>query len=170
MARICTNCGSEIPEGASFCTECGTSLTEESATAPAPEAAPAAPVSEAPAPPPAEPAWPPKEKDKKKEDKGKKQTGVVSTAYYFLMMLLYSIPAVGWLLCLVIGFAARNESKKNFAKAMLIWIVIGIALTVIGYFVLRWLGSSIVASINESTGSSFKNLDDMLRQLQELKA
>ena len=24
MARICSNCGKEIPEGAAFCTECGT--------------------------------------------------------------------------------------------------------------------------------------------------
>lgn len=171
MPKFCTNCGKEIADGVAFCTECGTpapaeeaaSTTEirkeESNPAPAPtqqtytQPVQPQPVYQQPAPavdaPPS----------------GK--YGVVGTGYFFGMMFLYAIPVIGWLVCLITAFAAKNENKKHFSRAMLIWLIIGLVLAVVGFFAFRWLGGMLTDYINAEFGGQFGGLQELLEQFTQ---
>lgn len=63
------------------------------------------------------------------EDYAKKS--VVSTGAFFGLNLLFSLPFVGWIICLVMAFAPQNQNIKNFARSKLIWLAIGIILGII---------------------------------------
>ena len=63
------------------------------------------------------------------EDYAKKS--VVSTGAFFGLNLLFSLPAIGWIICLVMAFAPQNQNIKNFARSKLIWIAIGIVVGII---------------------------------------
>lgn len=167
MAKFCVSCGKEIADGVAFCTECGTPAPADAPqeapqpytppvqqTAPSPAAATAAPPRAAAVPADAPPAG---------------RNGVVGTGWFFGMMLLFAIPVIGWLACLITAFAAKNESKKHFARAMLIWLIIGLVLAVVGYFVFRWLGGAITDYINAEFGGQFGDLRELLEQLGQFE-
>ncbi len=168
MARFCTNCGKEISEDAAFCTECGTPLAKETSAAQPvaaqePETAATQVATMPPQPAVAEPSPPVyPAQNVPQPDK----SGVISTGYFFGMMLLYSVPVLGWLVCVVMSLAAKNQSKKNFAKAILIWLGIGLVLSVISYIVFRWLGGRLTDYINTEFGGQFGSLIDFLKQFK----
>lgn len=132
MAKFCTECGAKLSEGATFCTECGAKVPADKkpGTEAPPQSAPqpayqprqtcTAPVS---APPAAQP---------------------ISTAYYFLMMLVFAIPVVGLIVCLVTAFAGEDASRKNFSRAALIWIVIGVVISIIAGIAIAVIGGSVM--------------------------
>lgn len=123
MARFCTGCGSELRDGAAFCTECGAKAGQPAnqqppvsqsipQSAPQPAAQPAPQYTPQPAAQPVPAA----------EDPNK----VVGTGAFFGMMLLFSIPVIGWIVCLVMAFAPKNENIRHFARANLIWLIIAL--------------------------------------------
>ena len=112
MAKFCMNCGHEIPEGMTFCTECGAKVE---GVAPAPRPAPepkTAPVYTAAAPAAAA-------KDP--------ETSVVSTGGFWALHLLYKLPVIGFICSLVLSIAPRNRNLRHHALANFIWKLIGIA-------------------------------------------
>ena len=129
MARFCTECGAPLKEGATFCSACGAKAPAEKK----PEAAPETPA--APQPvyqtqqtyTPSAPAAQP-----------------VSTAYYFWMMLLFAVPVVGLIVCLVTAFSGDDTSRKNFSRAVLIWILVAIVLSIIVAIAIAAVGGSIM--------------------------
>jgi len=59
---------------------------------------------------------------------------VIRVGEWVLTILLLAIPIVNLVLLFVWGFGGgANPSKANFAKASLIWMAIGIVLTIIFY-------------------------------------
>ena len=124
MAKFCTECGKEIAAGVAFCTECGTkapadpvSATTETVTeakdtkvetpvvhTPPAQSYPAQQTYTHPAPDPT--------------------SKVVGTGAYFGLMLLFAIPIIGQIACLIMAFAPKNKNIKHFARAQLIWTVI----------------------------------------------
>ena len=56
------------------------------------------------------------------------QNAVVTTGAFFGLNLLFSLPAIGWIICLIMSFAPKNKNIKNFARSKLIWIIIAIIL------------------------------------------
>ena len=129
MAKFCTECGAPLKEGATFCSACGAKAPAEKK----PEAAPETPA--APQPvyqtqqtyTPSAPAAQP-----------------VSTAYYFWMMLLFAVPVVGLIVCLVTAFSGDDTSRKNFSRAVLIWILVAIVLSIIVAIAIAAVGGSIM--------------------------
>ena len=137
---FCTKCGKKAEEGTKFCTNCGELLEvktpeeetpvtafEEptpvtpppSYTEPQPEAPvvpPVTPVSQpAVAPPPADNLSP-----------------TVSTATFFWMDLVLAIHVVGLIVCIVLACGATSKkSLQNWAKAKLIWALVGAILFLI---------------------------------------
>lgn len=129
MAKFCTECGAPLKEGATFCSACGAKAPAEKK----PEAAPETPA--APQPvyqtqqtyTPSAPAAQP-----------------VSTAYYFWMMLLFAVPVIDFIVCLVTAFSGEDASRKNFSRAVLIWILVAIVLSIIVAIAIAAVGGSIM--------------------------
>lgn len=170
MAKLCTNCGREIAEGVAFCTECGTKAPAEAAATTEiknepPKTAPLKQTNTPPIQP--QPAYQQPAPAVDAPPAGK--YGVVGTGYFFGMMFLYAIPVIGWLVCLITTLAAKNENKKHFAKAMLIWLIIGLVLAVVGYFVFRWLGGMLTDYINAEFGGQFGDLQELLEQFKQFE-
>ena len=140
MAKFCTDCGSEIRDGIAFCTNCG-AKAEQAKTAPQqmPEMSPAPRPAPQPAAPPVPQYTPaPQAKAEIPADK------TVSTGTFFGLMFLFSLPILGWLICLIMAFASKNKNIKHFARAMLIWLIIAL---VVGALI----GLAINALINAVT-------------------
>ena len=107
MSKVCTACGAGIPEDSAFCTACGAKAPQtpvtQSAAALVQPLRPEAALSENP-------------------DK------TVSTGAFFGLILLFCLPVIGWIACLLAAFVPKNRNIRNFARAMLIWLVIGLVI------------------------------------------
>ena len=159
MAKFCTGCGKELSDGLMFCTGCGTKVPED-----APAEAPAV-KEEIPAeekvvkepvmvqaqpeqqqqyiPPQQQQYTPPMQALQQAENHS------ASTAHFFWMMLVYALPLIGWIICIIMAFAPKNESKKHFARAILIWGIVGIVISIIGLIILSLLGGGIAEILSE---------------------
>ena len=166
MTKFCTECGKEIADGVSFCTECGTKAPADPATATtetvteAKETKVETPVVHT---PPAQSYQAQQTYTQPAPDPARK---VVGTGAYFWLMLLFAIPIIGQIACLIMAFAPKNKNIKHFARAQLIWMVIGIiiAALVIGGIIL--LVNTFSDYIAEATGGEFNGLGDLFEQFQ----
>lgn len=159
MAKFCTGCGMELTDGLMFCTGCGTKVPEGApAEAPAvkeeipaeekvvkePVTVQAQPEQQQQYIPPQQTAYtPPMQALQQAENHS------ASTAHYFWMMLVYALPLIGWIICIVMAFVPKNESKKHFARAILIWGIVGIVISIIGLIIMSLLGGGIAEILSE---------------------
>lgn len=101
----CINCGKDLPDGARVCPECGTPQSGNAAQ-PAP---------------PVHPAY-----------AEKTEEPPVSVGDWMITTLLTAIPLVGFIMLFVWGFGGNvNTSKKNWARAALIWMAISVGLVLL---------------------------------------
>ncbi len=171
MAKFCTNCGKEIPEGTAFCTECGTKAPETQAKATVSEQP--AKVEEQKAPetvtpvtvtnqqntyqappqqhpygqPPYQPVAQPRELTDS-DVKGTKYEPI--SAWGFIgIMLLMCIPIVGLILTIVWACGGcRKLCKRSLARATIIMAVIGIIIGIIFALV----GGALINSLLDKAG------------------
>ncbi len=74
---------------------------------------------------------------------------VVRTSDWIITLLLVAIPIVNLIMLLVWSFGGgANPNKANFAKASLIWMAIGIVLTVIFYSI---FGAAMFAALSQAS-------------------
>ena len=140
MARFCTECGAKLKDGAAFCSECGTKVPAGKQPGAAPET------------PPQTQAQPAAAEQQTYQPRQTYTVPIstppavqpVSTAYYFWMMLLFAIPVVGLIVCLVTAFSGEDASRKNFSRAVLIWILVAIVLSIIVAIAIAAVGGSIM--------------------------
>lgn len=217
MAKICTNCGKEIPNDVAFCTECGTKVPAEGTSAPQTEpmteqAAPTVPICancgsplkngvafctecgtprngtpvqeapkavkpasspQSPGTPPAtpvmqQPIYQPQAPIQELPPKGGKY-GVVGTGAFFGLELLFMLPFIGWIVCLIMAFAPKNLNLKHYARAKLIWVLISIALCIAAYFLFRWIGNVFMDYINQATDGMFTEWGDLFEQFKQFE-
>ena len=197
MAKFCTGCGKEIAYGVAFCTECGTkapadtpqevqrpqeTAAEQTAQAPgARTSAPPAPEAPGEQAAPAQTTFtPPPQTEPARRQQTYTQSAyqspapaqeskVVSTGAFFGLIFLFAIPVIGWLACLIMAFAPKNKNIKHYARAMLIWLIIGLVFAVIGYFVFRWLGGALLDYINQATDGAFGEWGDIFEQFKQFQ-
>lgn len=50
----------------------------------------------------------------------------VSVASWMGMLFVTAIPIIGWILILVWAFSGDNESRQNYFRAILLWVLIAI--------------------------------------------
>ena len=176
MKRFCTSCGKENADGVAFCTECGAKAPEITA----PKATEA--VSQTAAPKveatPVQTSPPVKNRTQVSAQQAYNQpistpivtqsvpvadatNKVVSTGAYFGLMFLFAIPVIGFIACIIMAFAPKNRNIKNFARAILIWTIIGIVLAGILALVITMMMGSITNYINEMTGGQFSGYGDL---------
>ncbi len=140
MARFCTECGAKLKDGAAFCSECGAKVPAGKQPGAAPET------------PPQTQAQPAAAEQQTYQPRQTYTVPVstppavqpVSTAYYFWMMLLFAIPVVGLIVCFVTAFSGDDTSRKNFSRAVLIWILVAIVLSIIVAIAIAAVGGSIM--------------------------
>ena len=140
MARFCTECGAKLKDGAAFCSECGAKVPAGKQPGAAPET------------PPQTQAQPAAAEQQTYQPRQTYTVPVstppavqpVSTAYYFWKMLLFAIPVVGLIVCLVTAFSGEDASRKNFSRAVLIWILVAIVLSIIVAIAIAAVGGSIM--------------------------
>ena len=105
----CSKCGKELPLNASVCPDCGAAQAENDI----------------------------KEVSAKNAASG---DFVISMGEWFVTILLTWIPIVGLVMMFVWGFGGgTNSTKKNWARANLIWMVVGIVLSIL-------FGATIIAA------------------------
>ena len=169
MAKFCTECGKEIAQGVAFCTECGTKAPADPVTATT-ETVTEAKDTKVETPvvhtPPAQSYQAQQTYTQPAPDPTSK---VVGTGAYFGLMLLFAIPIIGQIACLIMAFAPKNKNIKHFARAQLIWMVIAIVLIGILVALLSVLTNTLMDFIKESTGGEFSNWSDIFSNLGDLE-
>ena len=86
----------------------------------------------------------------------------VSTGKYLGFMILFMIPVIGWIVCILTAIKSKNHSLRNFAKAMMILLVIGIAVSVALFIFISWVWGIILEYLNETSGGLFTDYDGVL--------
>ena len=169
MAKFCTECGSEIRDGIAFCTTCGAKAEQDIPTPQVmPEMQPATrPVPQRPAPP--APQYVPISQPKAEIPADK----TVSTGTFFGLMFLFSLPILGWLICLIMAFASKNKNIKHFARAMLIWLIIALVIGALVGLAVNALLNSVTPYLEEAMGElgqigSSGDLGELIEQFGSL--
>lgn len=167
MANFCGECGKELREGASFCAECGTPAPKAVPTASQDRAEPMSvqqePVVQQQQPAVQQPVY------QQQKAPAQAETNTVGTGMYFLLMFLYALPGIGLIACIISAFAPSNKNIRNFAKAMLIWLVIGVAFTVIIVIAASLLGGVVTEYLAETDMQSFSEFGEAISELSQLK-
>ena len=88
---------------------------------------------------------------------------MVSTAAFVGWMILFALPVVGWIICIIMAFVPGKRNRQNFARAQIVLALIGIAVFILLYFVVRfWLDSffgGVFSFFPDFTGDLFSGLD-----------
>ncbi len=87
-----------------------------------------------------------------------KNNGKMGIAEYFGLILLYSIPGVGLIATGIMSFVCKNENRKNFARAWLIWLLIGLLVSAFTFFLSM---SAMEFLLNQLKNA---NIADMIKQ------
>ena len=122
---FCENCGATMSSDAKFCLSCGTP------TGTGQPVAPQAPTYTPPQPTYIQPAY---NQPAYSQPKFGQTQGVppLSVGGYIGMFLLLCIPIVNFILLLVWSFGGNvNQNKKNYARATLLLMVIGVVLSIV---------------------------------------
>lgn len=101
--------------------------------------------------PPAQPAYPQPQATPSK---------VVGTGAFFGLMFLFAIPIIGWLICIIMAFAPKNKNLKNFARAQMIWGIIGFVLCLILFFAGRFLINTVINYLPDDIKSGISDSSD----------
>jgi len=152
MKRFCTDCGKEIAEGVAFCTECGTPAPQNKPVEQLPEKSVQHTVVQT----PVQLSTPVAEQNK-----------AVGTGTYFGLLLLFALPVIGFIACLIMAITSKNKNLKNFAKAVLIWTIIGLIITGVITVAVVLLGNALTNYINTETGSQFNEFGSLFGELNE---
>ena len=153
MSKKCSNCGFDMADDAVFCTECGTRMEapkQNTTEQPQPQNQNSAPNSQQNAQPQNQNSAPNSQQNAQPQNQYSApynqqyaqpqpnyysqspedyaQNAVVTTGAFFGLNLLFSLPAIGWIICIIMSFAPKNKNIKNFARSKLIWILIAIIL------------------------------------------
>ncbi len=123
----CPICGREYDDNTSFCTDCGVKLNHEQPTyAPAGEGG-AAPTGSS------EP---------------------LSMGSFMLMELVARVPILNIVMMFIWSFSGdTNINRKNWARARLIWVAIGLVVSVLAIAAALVLGGALSTVIAEATAS-----------------
>ena len=82
------------------------------------------------------------------------------------MQLVFALPFIGWIICLICSFAGKNESKKHFARAILIWMIVALVITAIIAGISVALGVMVGGIVNEA----LPELESFTSQLPDINS
>lgn len=124
----CINCGTPLQEGTVFCSNCGSRVDAQQPAQPAQQtyaygSAPNGPANTYGAPNGPATAYSAPVQD---------LNAPMSIGQYMITMLIAAIPVVGFIFLLIWAFSSdTNTNKKNFCRATLIYMAIGIVASIL---------------------------------------
>lgn len=134
----CNSCGSKLPDGAEFCTNCGAKQGGKGTTSPNTQR-------KVNIPPPQVRRNP---SSSGQGNYSQEKAELITTKEYILMMVLFAIPIVGIVFMFIWGFGSDTPiNKKNYARAMLIFMAIAVAISIIISVIMGVLTASIMSSV-----------------------
>ena len=74
----------------------------------------------------------------------------LTTGEWFVTLLVLALPLVGLVMYFVWGFGAGNISRRNFCRAALIWLGIGLGLAVLTMIAILIFGGTLAAVLSQS--------------------
>lgn len=150
---FCPNCGKANPDDSRFCESCGTILNDvNSGRIPVAPAYPSPPVQPAyqPAPPPPVYNNSPVYTAAPQPVYNSQDNSPLSVGQYVGMMILGGLPVIGFILLLVWAFGSdTNLNKKNYAKAILIVMLIAIAVSIVLTILLGGVFAALFSSMSD---------------------
>ena len=109
-----------------------------------------------------------KKKKKEKPEDTEESRKVVGVGAFLGISLLFGIPVIGFFACAVMSFAPKNKNVKNYSRAMLIWMIIGLIISA-GLIALGiWLANEILSYIKEITEGPFAEVGKMFSQFEDI--
>ncbi len=82
---------------------------------------------------------------------------------FFGLILLFSIPVIGLIACLIFMFAPKKKSMKNYARATMVWLALQIVSTIlIVSILLTVIGNLALPSLNAQLGTDFQSAGEVL--------
>ena len=149
----CSHCGAELAPGSKFCTACGTTVSETAQQSGSPLVYPQnnnpQPLAGAAVPRPTplpnqQPMSPPTDYQQVQENL---PSGYMSVKSFVWHSILFALPVIGWLICIGFAFMSKNSVKKNFARATLVLLAIGLVLSLILGSIGYWYAELIIANL-----------------------
>lgn len=89
-------------------------------------------------------------------------TKVAGTGSFIGLILLFAIPIVGFISCLVMAFAVKNKNIKNFAKATLFWQIITILILALLIAALVMAINSLIQTTVEKFGATIEDIRPLI--------
>jgi hypothetical protein len=74
----------------------------------------------------------------------------LSTGDWFVTLLVLALPIVGLVMYFVWGFGTGNISRRNFCRAALIWLGIGVGLAALTMIAILIFGGTLAAVLSQS--------------------
>jgi hypothetical protein len=74
----------------------------------------------------------------------------LTTGEWFVTLLVLALPIVGLVMYFVWGFGTGNVSRRNFCRAALIWLGIGLVLAVLTMIAILIFGGTLATVLSQS--------------------
>jgi hypothetical protein len=75
----------------------------------------------------------------------------LTTGEWFVTMLILALPLVGLVMHFVWAFGDGNVNRKNFCRAALLWLAIGLSLAILSLIAFLVLGGTLAALLNDAS-------------------
>ena len=80
------------------------------------------------------------------------------------LIVLFAIPVVGFIACIVFMFVPEKKSIKNYARAVMTWMLVNVLTTaLIVSLLISALGAALLPKINDSLGTEFQSFGEVIR-------
>ena len=177
---FCTQCGTRVEDGAAQCSQCGASLdpemmekvvggqaeiSEETPETSAPEVDEKTEETSAEEQVAPEPQPEPKTQQYYETVYKEEPVGMGT---FFGLELVYRIPVIGLLVAIIMSFAPKNKSLKNYSRSTVVWQLIGLAVTALLVFAAMYAFNALLDNLEEATGQSINDLEQLIERLEDL--
>ena len=93
---------------------------------------------------------------------------VVGTGTFFGLELLFALPLVGFLCCIIFSFAPKNRNLKHYARGKLIWTAIGLVLSLSLVLVTVIFLQALPGMVSQELGVPVEDIEDIISIAEDI--